>query len=34
MTGSGIESVVRILRDALALLRKDNAVLVGNRAAR
>jgi hypothetical protein len=34
MTGSGIESVVRILRDALALLRKDNAVLVGNRATR
>jgi hypothetical protein len=34
MTGSGIETVVRLLRDALAQLREQSAQLVGNRSAR
>jgi acetylornithine deacetylase/succinyl-diaminopimelate desuccinylase-like protein len=34
MTGSGIDGVVRVLRDALVLLRQEAAMLVGNRAAR
>ena len=34
MTGSGIETVVRMLRDALAQLREQSAQLVGNRSAR
>jgi hypothetical protein len=34
MTGSGIETVVRVLRDALKLLREEAASLVGNRAGR
>ena len=34
MTGSGIETVVRVLRDALKLLREEAASLVGNRTIR
>jgi hypothetical protein len=34
MTGAGIETVVRLLRDALTHLRQEAALLVGNRAAR
>lgn len=34
MTGAGIETVVRLLRDALAHLRQEAATLVGNRSAR
>jgi hypothetical protein len=34
MTGSGIETVVRLLRDALAHLRAEAATLVGNRSPR
>ena len=34
MTGSGIETVVRVLREALKLLRAEAATLVGNRVSR
>ena len=34
MTGAGIETVTRLLRDALNQLRQEAAMLVGNRAAR
>lgn len=34
MTGSGIETVIRLLRDALTQLREQSAQLVGNRSAR
>lgn len=34
MTGSGIETVVRVLRDALELLRQEAKTLVGNRPPR
>jgi hypothetical protein len=34
MTGTGIDTVVRLLRDALAQLRDQSAQLVGNRTAR
>ena len=34
MTGAGIETAVRLLRDALALLRQEAAQLVGSRSVR
>jgi hypothetical protein len=34
MTGSGIETSVRLLREALTLLRQEAALLVGNRSVR
>jgi hypothetical protein len=34
MSGAGIETVTRLLREALNLLRQEAATLVGNRAAR
>ena len=34
MTGAGIETAVRLLREALALLREEAATLVGNRSVR
>jgi hypothetical protein len=34
MSGAGIETVTRMLREALNLLRQEAATLVGNRAAR
>ncbi len=34
MSGAGIETVTRLLREALNLLRQEAAMLVGNRAAR
>jgi hypothetical protein len=34
MSGAGIETVTRMLREALNLLRQEAAMLVGNRAAR
>jgi hypothetical protein len=34
MTGTGVETAIRLLRDALTLLRAEAATLVGNRSAR
>jgi hypothetical protein len=34
MSGAGIDTAARLLREALALLRQEAATLVGNRSAR